>query len=448
MAIKTLTINAGNSIGPFKPLNGVNGGPWVRAGTYDLSPEFEGFSPPIARLHDTRYNDEDTVDIHCIFPDMSVDADDPANYRFDQTDEHIRSLVELGIDVIYRLGESIEHGRKKYFVNPPKDLEKWAKVASNIVRHYNQGWADGYEWNIQRWEIWNEFDGGGSWTGTTEQYCELYRRTATAIKEIAPDVMVGGPALAHRMDTLDGREFLSYCRDNDLPLDFISWHGYGSHPNQVIERIKLGLDIAKEYGFTGTETHFTEWNYVPKDEDSESILRTRDPRKSREYSDRIAGAEGAAFSGSTLAFMQDTDLDIACYYVAMGGIFRLGMFDRYMVPTKQYYAFKAFKAVAECGTRVETSGGDLSTGLGVVAGISREKQKTAVLASNFDDPESRFQLKISDLQIEGSIRCREFVVDEHHELVEIRDQLFNSGNISLTIDLPAPSVRLVLFDQI
>ena len=27
------------------------------------------------------------------------------------------------------------------------------------VRHYNRGWANGHEWGIRYWEIWNEPDG-------------------------------------------------------------------------------------------------------------------------------------------------------------------------------------------------------------------------------------------------------------------------------------------------
>ena len=49
-----LGLDAGRTLGAFRRLNGVNGGPWVRAGTYDLSEQFDAIRPAVARLHDTR----------------------------------------------------------------------------------------------------------------------------------------------------------------------------------------------------------------------------------------------------------------------------------------------------------------------------------------------------------------------------------------------------------
>ena len=41
---------------------------------------------------------------------------------------------------------------------PPKDFRKWAQICEHIIRHYNEGWADGHKWDIRYWEIWNEAD--------------------------------------------------------------------------------------------------------------------------------------------------------------------------------------------------------------------------------------------------------------------------------------------------
>ena len=32
------------------------------------------------------------------------------------------------------------------------------EVCKHIVMHYNDGWNDGYHYNIAYWEIWNEPD--------------------------------------------------------------------------------------------------------------------------------------------------------------------------------------------------------------------------------------------------------------------------------------------------
>jgi hypothetical protein len=68
-------VDASKLLGPFKPLHGVNGGPWIGAGTYDMSHYFEQVDPPFIRLHDCPYSDPGTVDIHTIFPDFEADVD-------------------------------------------------------------------------------------------------------------------------------------------------------------------------------------------------------------------------------------------------------------------------------------------------------------------------------------------------------------------------------------
>src|SRR5690606_3216661 len=73
------TVDVSKTIGGFKPLNGVNGGPRISMGNaFDNSEYFKTFDPPSVRLHDTRYSDEETVDIHTIFPNFDADENDPA----------------------------------------------------------------------------------------------------------------------------------------------------------------------------------------------------------------------------------------------------------------------------------------------------------------------------------------------------------------------------------
>ena len=40
----------------------------------------------------------------------------------------------------------------------PKDFKKWAVICEHIIRHYTEGWADGFFYDMPYWEIWNEPD--------------------------------------------------------------------------------------------------------------------------------------------------------------------------------------------------------------------------------------------------------------------------------------------------
>src|SRR6516164_1813927 len=138
-----LEVDFGSASGAIRPLNGVNGGPLMMNGWLDLSATYKELAFPLTRLHDCPYAVPETVDVHSIFPIFDADPLDPNNYRFAMTDDYIQAILDTGSQVVYRLGESIEHyTRRRYHVHPPKDFAKWAQVCVNIVRHYNQGWAN------------------------------------------------------------------------------------------------------------------------------------------------------------------------------------------------------------------------------------------------------------------------------------------------------------------
>lgn len=437
----TFTVDAAQSLGSFKPLNGVNGGPRIRmGGCYDNSEYFELFKPPFIRLHDTPYADKGTVDIHEIFPDFDADENDPSNYQFEKTDLHLKPIIKLGSGIIFRLGESLEHSDQKYYVHPPADFKKWARICSNIVRHYNMGWANGYKWNIQHWEIWNEPDILSCWTGTIEQYCEMYKETATLLKKLDPGLKVGGPALSHSLDSEKGRKFLDFCRNNTVPLDFISWHIYASHPDITMKRIETGMATIKEYGFQDVETYITEWNMVIS-------WSRKDREKTREMFSKITGGPGAAFVASVLAYMQDSELDLACYYAAFGSVFRFGLFDIYGVPKKPLYTFEAFNHLVKCGTRIAVSGNHRETGVGIIAAVNKETGTTAVLLSNFDNNVSRFNLEMKHLPFDGQLFCSEYVIDDERTLEWDREQVLSSGDFRIVVELPKASVRLILINN-
>lgn len=175
-----INVDFGKILGRIKPLHGFNNA--ARKTDYgEIVSDFLKLSPPFVRLHDTggTYGGSHYVDIPNIFPDFTADADDPANYDFTLTDCYIRPLVEVGVSIMYRLGVTIEHEPKKYNIFAPSDPYKWANICEHIVRHYNDGWAEGHHWNIEYWEIWNEPDGIApkvepfgppNWIGTAEEY--------------------------------------------------------------------------------------------------------------------------------------------------------------------------------------------------------------------------------------------------------------------------------------
>lgn len=136
--------------GMVKPMHAVNNGPVgsARSGRSTVS-YFKEAGIPYARNHDasfsTAYGGEYTVDVHRIFPDFDADEEECTSYDFQVTDQYVKNCFDAGTEVFYRLGAAIEHGKKKGTI-PPKDFHKWAVICEHIIRHYTEGWANGFHY--------------------------------------------------------------------------------------------------------------------------------------------------------------------------------------------------------------------------------------------------------------------------------------------------------------
>jgi len=149
----SIVVDFSKTNGVIRPLHGGNNGPLCSGEIVDLTAFHRDLAMPFVRLHDSAWPYPDIVDIHALFPNPTADPDEPANYRFGPTDDYLRAITNTGAGIVFRLGESIEHARRKRYVHPPADAERWSRVCLGIIRHYNEGWADGHRLGIQYWEI-------------------------------------------------------------------------------------------------------------------------------------------------------------------------------------------------------------------------------------------------------------------------------------------------------
>ena len=192
--VVTVTVKPGETTGKIRPLHGVNSPPTRRIVKW-----FEAAGIPFMRGHDTEETPGTygyhSFDVAAIFGDFSADVNDPAAYDFNSTDELIGRTLSAGTKVFFRLGETIEHGTKKYDIYPPKDYLKWAQICEHIIRHYNEGWAEGFRYGIEYWEIWNEADADKNgrweenprtWGGPEEEFYAFYATVSKHLKKCFP----------------------------------------------------------------------------------------------------------------------------------------------------------------------------------------------------------------------------------------------------------------------
>ena len=216
-----------------------------------------------------------------------------------------------GAKTYYRLGSKIEHWPIKYNTLPPEDFKKWAVICEHIIRHYTEGWADGFQYDIEYWEIWNEPDldhddstNKRNWGGTEKEFFELYDVAATHLKKCFPHLKIGGPALAGWYEWAE--RFLAQLK---APLDFFSWHVYGAEPKKVTEKIRAYRELLDKYGFTETESILNEWNYVRSFQGDDWVYSLRQEKSMK----------AAAFIAAVQSESQREALDMLMYYDARPG---------------------------------------------------------------------------------------------------------------------------------
>lgn len=137
----------------------------------------------------------------------------------------------------------------------------------DMVAAYAAGAADRRSVRIGYHEVYNEPDLRDERTGEAvfyagdlDDYLNLYRRVAPAIRAADPAGLIGGPALAS-VNANAGwlRPFLNMVDAEALPLDFLSFHHYGSYGLASVLDTVTGI-LAEYPQFEQVELHLNEYN--------------------------------------------------------------------------------------------------------------------------------------------------------------------------------------------
>ena len=442
-------IDLTKTAGKIKRMNAVNNGPTypnVRK-SYTSFDDYAALHIPYARNHDASffngYGGEHTVDVHRIFKNFDADENDPASYIFEPTDIYVKHTYEAGTKVFYRLGASIEH-EYKYGTRVPNDFAKWARICENIIRHYNEGWADGFEYGIEYWEIWNEPELGtgtsnrACWQGTNDEFIDFYCVVAKHLKSCFPNLKIGGPAFcSSKMDLQVRIDFLDRVARENIPLDFFSYHWYGNDIEKLANCIKIAREELDKRALTETETILNEWNYVRgwQGDDWKYTLRAE------------KGLKGASFIAAAMSVAQALPLDMFMYYdarpCAMNGIFAHETYE----PLKGYYSFVMFDNLVKLGkyAECEYKNGDVYT-----CAATDGKNGAVMLTYYNEDDDS--EAKTVELEIQGNrkkSKAEVYILDKDNNLQLIGEQYFATEKFSLIFNMEIHSsimVKLISLD--
>jgi xylan 1,4-beta-xylosidase len=224
---------------------------------------------------------------HCRFhglfhDDMNVvrrGPDGALRFQWHHIDKIFDSLLELGLRPFLELNPmpaALASGDQTMFfyqmnVTPPADYGEWQALIEAFTRHCLDRY--GYE-EVRHWyfEVWNEPNLKGFWSGSQQDYWQLYAHAARGVKTVDPDLKIGGPATASGAWVGD---LIRWCTEQDVPIDFVSTHLYpqdeyvlytdreGSpHPagHFFANRVREVQQEVAGSPLPDLEIHWTEWN--------------------------------------------------------------------------------------------------------------------------------------------------------------------------------------------
>lgn len=180
-------------------------------------------------------------------------------FNWTRLDQVVNSIRQAGATPMLSLSYMPPAIAEGSIVDKPKDWNDWALVVQNTVQHYS---GDLSIPNIA-YEVWNEPDLFGGWkAGKDKNYLELYRWSvlgASRATNVQP-FKIGGPATTAPYSAWVSA-LLKFVQDNNVRLDFLSWHRYSKNINDfrddlaVVDRELLKFPTLA----ARLERYVTEW---------------------------------------------------------------------------------------------------------------------------------------------------------------------------------------------
>ena len=171
------------------------------------------------------------------------DSDGNAVYDWSCIDEIFDFFREVNIKPFVEIGFMPENlaSKKQYAsflwrpnVSYPKSIQKWRTLIGEFLNHYIQRYG---KEEVEKWyfEMWCSPDiPDVYWFESKDSFFKFYKETYFAIKEVSNNLKIGSPSVSPYNNFKWFSDFLNYCKDNYIELDFVTSHIY-SHVDATNE---------------------------------------------------------------------------------------------------------------------------------------------------------------------------------------------------------------------
>ena len=272
------------------------------------------------------------------------------------------------------------------------------------------------------------------WTGTKEEFFELYTIASKHLKSKFPHLSIGGyGSCGFYAVTRDNMSdfyksfvpyftyFLEHVKKENAPLDFFSWHIYTESVEEVAAHAKHARDTLDRYGFNHTETFLNEWNFG---DEGTSHFHKRT-------------MVGATFLASVMCKLQnDGNTDGAMYY-ALGG----GVYNGLTEPVdnsyrKPMYSMIMFNDLYKKGNTVEC----ICNIDGVYALAASDGNDSSVMICNSSGEDKIIEVEFSGIKEGKGLVMQNCILSEDSDAELVKTEIFRGSVAIPVINLPKTSV--------
>jgi len=265
----------------------------------------------------------------------------------------------------------------------PKDWNEWALLVQKTIERYSGrstrlcGGVTGNLLEDVHYEVWNEPDleTFGKWShwGGDKDYKTLYFYSVKGAND-AKDVnrfLIGGPATTAAYKNWF-QVFADYILENNLRVDFISWHHYSKNPDdfyQDLDSLRDWFSDSKYERFRFLPKIISEWGY---DSNPNPIADTN---------------IGAAHTIASIRNLIEQELDLAYAFEIKDGVNpSWGILNKDGNKKPRYFALQLLNLLDRA--RVEVTG----EGTYVKAIASQSYNKISIILVNYDQDNKNVEL--------------------------------------------------------
>ena len=386
---------------------------------------------------------------------VPADPELDSSYDFGSLDSQMENVIGAGAEPMVWFNPD----------NKPANLEDYSVYVKKVAARA----AELYGARIFRFG--NEPDNAAYWKGTQEEFFETFEAFSDSVKSVDKDLLVDSPGVM--VPVVDGKvsewitNFLEYCEENDVKVDYVSFHTYSPAPYSFYANamaVKAEADKYQISDIYGTpKIGNDEWNLLVGDMWGKKI-----------YHSQFDGAWVASSNILSLMSMMEAGTELSIRYGGTSNSkaechdFPLTDCDEKGKPA--YYAFSAFNQLAGA-YRLDSGGGD-KMNLGIISGrkgdeiiavISNYDVKAYVDAyetdktrpsykeyerfvSEFGEPKVHegYELQIDNIPYAEGLVYEKYVIDDGGMRLDKKDSLAYSEKVIISESMESPSVQLVL----